>query len=70
MNEAVRQVLRWGWFRFVLGVMQMTLAAMGAGALLTRGLCSLTWGLVVSATAVSLLSRLLYRGQPRPVSSP
>jgi hypothetical protein len=44
--------------------MQMSLALAGLIALLTIGLHPVTWILVVGATALTIVSRLLYRGRP------
>jgi hypothetical protein len=64
MSEPMNQVLLWGWFRLAFGVLQMTLALASVVALLTVGLRPMTWGLVASATAATLLSRWLYRIRP------
>jgi hypothetical protein len=52
------------WLRLVLGFAQMSLVAMAFGVLITTGLTPLAVLLAVSATALTLTSRLLYPGRP------
>ena len=53
----------WGWLRLFLGFVQMTLASFSIGALLVLGLHPLTIALVIGTTAVTFISRRLYRDQ-------
>ena len=55
-----------GWVRLGLGFIQMSLAAMAAGVLLTLGLHPLTYALVGAATIAAIASRLIYRGSRTP----
>lgn len=60
------RVFLWGWFRFALGVCQMTLAFAAFWALASFGLDAITLGLVAGATGLALVSRRLYRGRAAP----
>ncbi|HEU4390785.1 MAG TPA: hypothetical protein VFV34_23475 [Blastocatellia bacterium] len=53
------------WGRLALGFIQMSLAAMAAGVLLTLGLHPLTYALTAAATVATILGRLIYRRKPR-----
>lgn len=64
MDEATRHKLIWGWLRLGLGFAQMSLSAAALGALLVAGLQPFTWAFVIGATVATLISRLLYHGQP------
>jgi hypothetical protein len=54
--------LVWGWVRLFLGFAQIALVGMGAGALFTVGLKPITLILVIAATSLSVISRVIYRG--------
>ena len=68
MNQTTRQKLSWGWLRLFLGQVQMFFAAGGMLLLLTIGLHWITWVFVGVATAATITSRILYRGQASPKS--
>jgi hypothetical protein len=58
--------LIWGWLRIVLGIAQMSFAAMGFISLLMIGTNWLTWLFVIGAAITTIISWLLYRGKPDP----
>ena len=62
-----RENFVWGWLRLFLGFTQMSLAALTLGVLITTGVTKLTVLLAVAATAVTLVSRLIYHGRRTPV---
>jgi hypothetical protein len=66
VNEATRHKIVWGWLRFFLGFVQMSLVAASVGALIAVGLRSVTWLFIVGATGATLISRLLYHGRSDP----
>jgi hypothetical protein len=66
MDDSSRQRFVWGWLRFFLGWLQMSLVAASIGALVTVGLRLITFALVGAATAVAITSRLLYSGRVGP----
>jgi hypothetical protein len=63
MGQDWRERFVWGWLRLLLGYLQMSLAAMALGALIITGLHKITLYLAIAATAVTLLSKLLYHGR-------
>jgi len=66
MNDIKKQRLVWGWLRLFLAFAQISLVAMAFGSLLTIGPHMLTLVFTVAATAVTVSSRLLYRGRREP----
>lgn len=66
MDEAKRHKLIWGWLRFCLGFVQMSLVALSIGTLITIGVRPLTWAFVTTATLAALVSRLIYHGRKDP----
>jgi hypothetical protein len=66
VNEETRHRLIWGWLRLFLGFAQMSLVAMGIGALITVGVRRITVVLVILATTATVMSRLIYHGRPDP----
>ena len=65
MAALTRHTIVDGWLRLFLGWLQMSLVAMSVGSLAVVGLHFVTWGFVIAATAVTILSRLIYRGRPK-----
>ena len=63
MTPAKQRIL-WGWLRLVLGFAQIALVGLSAGSLITVGLRPLTWGFVIAATALTLISLLIYKKRP------
>lgn len=66
MSTESRQKFIWGWLRFALGIAQISLVFASVGLLLLVGLHPLTLISVVSATLLTIVSRVLYRGQKGP----
>ena len=66
LDDRAKHKLTWGWLRLFLGWLQMSLAAVAVGALLTVGLHSVTYALVIAATATTLTSRLLFHCRHEP----
>lgn len=67
MTEETRQNLIWGWLRFILGILQLTLSPLAFLVLILQGIYDLTfWFLLFTVTIITLISRLLYSGQPDP----
>lgn len=66
MQERTRNKWVWGWLRLALGLVQMTFATAGVGALLALGMHWLTYLSVAIATAATVVSRLLYAGKVAP----
>jgi len=64
-----REQLIWGWMRLLIGFLQISLAGLTFGVLLTLGVTSLTVWLAVLATVIAVVSRLIYRGRKGPVTS-
>ena len=62
-GRRTRKTLAWALLRLFLGSLQMSLAALALGALLIKGLNTVTLYLAISATAATLLSRALFRGR-------
>ena len=58
----------WGWLRLFLGFAQMSLVAACVGSLMVVGVHPITIALVIAATAITITSRLLYRGKAAPDS--
>jgi hypothetical protein len=54
----------WGWGRFVLGFAQIALVGLSVGSLLSVGLKLITLVFVASATALTAISRMIYKGRP------
>jgi hypothetical protein len=63
-----REQFVWGWLRLFLGFAQMSLAGLTLGALIAVGPTKLTILFAIAATAVTVVSRLIYRGQKRPAA--
>ena len=66
MNDINRHKLVWGWLRLFLAFAQISLVAMAFGSLITIGPRTLTLVFTMAATAVTVSSRLLYRGRREP----
>jgi hypothetical protein len=66
VHEATQHKIVWGWLRFFLGFVQISLVAASVGALVAVGLRPVTLLLVIAATAATLISRLLYHGRSDP----
>ena len=66
MNDEAHHKLIWGWLRLFLGWTQMSLAAVGLGALLVLGNHPVTWAFGIGATLATIVSRMLYHGKPDP----
>jgi hypothetical protein len=66
IKPAAEKRLLWGWLRLVLGFAQIAFVGLSIGALFAVGLKPLTWVFVICATALTLMSRLIYRGRPTP----
>lgn len=66
MQERKRHECVWGWLRLTLGLVQMTFAAAGVGAVFAFGMHWLTYLSVAIATAATIVSRLIYRGRTAP----
>jgi hypothetical protein len=66
LSQDSRHKLIWGWLRLFLGFAQMSLVAASFGALITIGVRPVTWAFCVSATVLTIVSRLLYRGRDSP----
>lgn len=64
MQEPTRHKWVWGWLRLGLGLVQMTFATAGVGALLTLGMHWVTYLSVAIATSATVVSRILYGGRP------
>jgi hypothetical protein len=65
-GEMLSEEFLWGWFRLVLGSLQMSLALLALLALITNGPDRLTLSLAIAATAATLFSRVLYHGHRTP----
>ena len=61
-----REQFVWGWLRLFLGFGQMSLAGLTLGALIAVGPTKLTILFAIAATAVTIVSRLIYCGRKRP----
>lgn len=66
MTPGTKERFVWGRLRFLLGLAQIGLVGLSVGALVTVGLKPITWIFVISATALTITSRLIYRGQRTP----
>lgn len=66
MTARTKERFVWGRLRFLLGLAQIALAGLSIGALVTVGLKPITWIFVISATALTFTSRLIYKGRPTP----
>jgi hypothetical protein len=66
VNDETRHKLIWGWLRLFLGFAQMSLVALGIGALITVGVRRITVVFAIMATTATVMSRLIYRGKPDP----
>ena len=66
MNERAQQTLFWGVLRYLLGMAQMLFAIGSLVLLLTVGLELRTYVFVACATALTIASRLLYKGRRDP----
>lgn len=65
-SQSTRHILKWGWLRLFLSIVQMTLAPIAILLLFTVGLNWVTWLFVAGATSATLTSRLLFRGRSDP----
>jgi hypothetical protein len=68
MTPVIKERILWGWLRLVLGFAQIALVGLSVGALISVGVKPITWIFVVGATALTLISRLIYRGRTGPKS--
>jgi hypothetical protein len=66
MNLDSERKLVWGWFRLLLGLAQMGLAAAGFVLLIMVGVQIVTVLFLLGATAATIASRLLYAGRRGP----
>ena len=67
MDQRTRHILRWGVLRYALGIAQMALSVASFIFLLTGGLRPITFVFAGAATVLAVVSRILYRGQRRPL---
>ena len=63
-----REQFVWGWLRLFLGFAQMSLAGLTLGVLIAAGPTKLTILFAIAATAVTVVSRLVYRGRKGPLT--
>jgi hypothetical protein len=66
MKEETRHAFIWGWLRMALGIGQMSVALVSVITLIAVGFQPITYALVALATALTLLSRILYKGRKDP----
>jgi len=66
MTPGIKEPFLWGRLRLLLGLAQIALVGLSVGALITVGLKPITWIFVISATALTLTSRLIYKGRRTP----
>lgn len=66
MTPGTKERFVWGRLRFLLGLAQIALAGLSVGALVAVGLQPITWIFVISATVLTLTSRLIYKGRRTP----
>lgn len=64
MPETTHSKLVWGWLRLFLGVLQMFLASAAFAFVILIGFHPIALGLAAGATIATLISRVLYRGEP------
>jgi hypothetical protein len=70
MTAVTNQRILWGWLRLFLGIAQIALVGLSVGALISVGVKPITWVFVIGATALTVISRLIYKGRTGPKSSP
>jgi hypothetical protein len=66
MLQTTRHTLFWGVLRYTLGIAQMIFALSSLILLATIGMKSKTFVFIGTTTALTLVSRILYRGQRDP----
>lgn len=63
MTPATKKRIVWAWGRLFLGFAQIALVGLSLGGLFSVGLKPVTLIFVVGATALTLISRLIYKGR-------
>jgi hypothetical protein len=69
MTPLTKERILWGWLRLFLGFAQIALVGLSVGALFSVGVKPITWIFVIGATALTVVSRLIYKGRTGPKSS-
>jgi hypothetical protein len=68
MTPGTKERMLWGWLRLFLGFAQISLVGLSVGALFSVGVKPITLIFVIAATALTVISRVIYKGRVGPNS--